>query len=91
MSVTVELPSALERYSDGQTLVQIEAADAQAVLDRLWERFPDLRMRVLDRDGLIYPYLLLFRNGDKLPRTGLDAIPVTDGDRLELVALAEGG
>jgi sulfur carrier protein ThiS len=50
-----------------------------------------LKSRVLNRAGNFHPYLLLFLNDQKLPRSGFETLPLSEGDRLEIVALAEGG
>jgi len=91
VSVTVEIPHAISRYSDEETQVQIEGDTIGEVLAALWERHPKLKTRVLDREGNLHPYLLLLQNEEKLPRTGNEDRPVSEGDRLEIVALAEGG
>ena len=91
MPVLVEIPHAISRYSEEETAVAIEGSTVGEVLDGLWERFPNLKSRVLDRSGGFHPYLLLFQNGQKLPRSGFQNLPLAEGDRLEIVALAEGG
>ena len=65
-TILVEIPHAISRYSDEETRVEIEAKTVGELLDSLWERFPDLKVRVLDREGNLYPYLLLFQNDEKL-------------------------
>ena len=90
-AVLVEIPHAISRYSDDQTAVRIEGSTVGEVLESLWERFPNLRSRVLDREGNFHPYLLLFLNDQKLPRSGFELQALSEGDRLEIVALAEGG
>lgn len=91
VAVLVEIPHAISRYSDDQTAVRIEGSTVGEVLEGLWKRFPNLKSRVLDRAGNFHPYLLLFQNDEKLPRSSFEKEPVKEGDRLEIVALAEGG
>lgn len=91
MTILVEIPHAISRYSDDQNEVRLEGKTVGDVLCALWERFPKLQSRVLDRAGNFHPYLLLFQNDQKLPRSGFTNHPVGEGDRLEIVALAEGG
>ncbi len=90
MAILVEIPHAISRYSDEETQVSLEGQTVGAVLDALFQRFPDLKLRVLDREGNLHAYLLLFQNGQKLPRTR-DNHPIQSGETLEIVALAEGG
>lgn len=90
-NVTFQVPEVLSRYSDGEASVPLQGWTVAEVVEALFARHPDLRFRVYDRGGRVYPYLILFRNGDELPRENLDGIPVTDGDVIELVGAAEGG
>lgn len=91
MTILVEIPHAISRYSDDHNEVHLEGSTIGEVLEGLWERFPNLQSRVLDRAGNFHPYLLLFQNDQKLPRSSFTNHPVSEGDRLEIVALAEGG
>ena len=52
---------------------------------------PDLRERVLDARGRLHAHLLVFRNDRELDRATALGEPVTAGDRIDLVAAAEGG
>ena len=91
MAITVEIPHAISRYSDEETQVSLGGSTVGEVLSALWDKYPKLKTRVLDREGRLYAYLLLFQNDQKLPREHLMKHPLHDGDRLEIVALAEGG
>ncbi len=91
MAILVEIPHAISRYSDEETEVRLDGSKLGEVLELLWERFPKLKSRVLDRAGNLHAYLLLFLNEQKLPRTNFESQILHEGDRLEIVALAEGG
>ncbi|MCA9067404.1 MAG: MoaD/ThiS family protein [Planctomycetaceae bacterium] len=91
MAIVVEIPHAISRYSDEETQVLLAGSTVGEVLAALWERFPKLKTRVLNREGNLHAYLLLFRNDEKLPRVNINEHPLSAGDRLEIVALAEGG
>lgn len=90
MSVLVEIPGALSRYSNGEETLSVEAETVGGVLEAVWQRFPELRTRVLDSNDTVYPYLLLAVNHQPIPRGQLDRT-VTTGDRVEIIALADGG
>lgn len=84
VAVTVRVPEALRRYSEGKGMVPAEGGTARAALLSLG---PALSARILDENGRLRPYLLLYVDGD--PAT-LDA-PLGPGATLEIVAAAEGG
>jgi molybdopterin converting factor small subunit len=87
--VHLRIPGTLQRYSGGAQEVVVRGATVADALEDLFRRHPDLRMRVLDPDGTLHPYLRLFRNDSELPR-GLDT-PLAAGDLVEIVAAAAGG
>ena len=82
--MTVRVPEALRRYSEGKGMVPAEGETVAAALSSLPA---DLRARVLDGKGRVRPYLLLFAGGAP---AALDT-PLPAGATLEIVAAAEGG
>ena len=91
MVVRLRIPSVLRRHSGGRDVVEVGGGAVGAAFEELFARHPDLESRVLDRQGNLYPYLALFRNGVELSHTDFRAEPLTDGDDLELLAAASGG
>ncbi|MHC4392331.1 MAG: molybdopterin-binding protein [Planctomycetota bacterium] len=94
--VAFRVAEALRRYSDDQAEVELsiqtEPAQVGSALEALFARFPKLRSRMLDSRGSLFPYLALFRNDEAIPpRADLTGVELTEGDRLELVAIVEGG
>jgi hypothetical protein len=91
VAVRLRVPEVLRRYSGGAAEVAVTGATVRAALEGLFALHPDLRERVLDPEGEVFPYLLLFCNRAELPRDGLLECPLEDGDLLEIVVAAAGG
>jgi hypothetical protein len=89
--VTVHLPEFLRRYGGGAADVAAQGATVGDVLADLFRTRPDLRVRVVDAKGALFPFLVLVRNGSELARDDALRAALADGDRLEIVAGAEGG
>ena len=87
--VRCRIPEALRRYSGDAEEVIVRGATVADALEDLFRLWPELRARVLDARGDVFPYLRLFRNGTELG-PGLDT-PLADDDLLEIVAAAAGG
>ena len=87
--VRLRIPEALRRYSGGAEEVVVRGATVADALDDLFRHHPDLRIRVLDTQGAVHPYLRLFRNETEIP-PALDT-PLAAGDLVEIVAAAAGG
>ena len=91
MTVRCEIPDALCQVAGDHRFVELEGTTVAEALIFLWSQHPKLLSRMLDRDGRLYPYLMLLHNEQKVTQTELATRPVRSGDRLEIVALAEGG
>ncbi len=91
MPITVELPEALARHSGGKKQITASGTTVAQALENIWQSHPELRSRVVDNSGRIYPYLVLFHNGRRLSLDEATATALADGDRLEIMTLAGGG
>ena len=60
-------------------------------MTELFEQFPDLKIRLVNDRGEMYPYLPGFVNDEKLPLTGYSGRALNAGDKLEFVTRASGG
>ena len=83
----LRIPRVLRRYSGGAEEVDVSGATVAEAFEDLFSRHPDLRLRVLDDGGRLFPYLLVFRNDEA---AALET-EVGGADVLELVGAAEGG
>jgi molybdopterin molybdotransferase len=89
-SSVLSLPRIFAKYAGGQEHHEVAGETLGECLEELFARFPELRLRILDRQGLIYPYLALFVDDGQRKRDELD-LPTPAGTRIELVAAAVGG
>jgi molybdopterin molybdotransferase len=89
--IRFEVPSVLRRFSGGAASTEVEAEHVAGALESVLRRWPDLRSRVFDVRGSVFPYLILFKNGDELARDALADVALSDGDVVEMVGAAEGG
>ena len=88
MAVVVHIPDVLRRYSGGMGEVRAEGETVAEALDDVFLRHADLRSRVLDERGEVFPYLRLFRGGEAIElSTALDG----DDDEFEIIAAVAGG
>lgn len=88
---TLKIPPVLRRYAADRAEVRVAGTTVGAALEALFEQHPDLRPRVLDARRRLFPYLLLFRNDERLEREDPLAAWLGAGDVLEIVGAVEGG
>ena len=91
MSVTLQIPLRLARYAGDQREFHLEAESLTHLLNRLCHHHPDLRLRLLDGAGKLYPYFAILHNEQRLMDDQIEQLIVSDGDYLEIMTLASGG
>ena len=90
MSVTVLLPRSLAKYCDGSSEQSCQPGSLAAIVDELVTRFPSLASRIRD-EGRLRSHLLLFHDGEPVPREAFGRLTLMDGQQLRVVFLAGGG
>jgi len=51
MAITVRIPTALRRITQGQGEVQVEASTIAELIDKLEQEFPGIKERLVDENG----------------------------------------
>jgi molybdopterin synthase sulfur carrier subunit len=91
MPVTVEIPTAFRRFTDGAGAIECAAANVAGVLDHLTTRFPALARHIRDEQGQIRQFLNVYLNEEDIRFLGGETAAVRDGDRVMLVPSIAGG
>jgi sulfur-carrier protein len=91
MAVTIEIPTAFRRFTDGAPKVDSGAATVAEALNELVNRYPALSRHVRDEQGQIRQFLNVYLNEEDIRFLGGEASALKDGDRLLLVPSIAGG
>jgi adenylyltransferase/sulfurtransferase len=91
MPITVEIPTAFRRFTDGAPKVDCSAATVAEVLTQLTARYPDLSRHVRDDTGQIRQFLNIYLNEEDIRFLGGESCAVKEGDRVLLVPSIAGG
>ncbi len=91
MAITIEIPTAFRRFTDGAPNVDCSAATVADALDQLTARFPDLSRHVRDETGQIRQFLNVYLNEEDIRFLGGEACALKEGDRVLLVPSIAGG
>ena len=91
MPVTIEIPTAFRRFTDGAPKVDCSAATIADVLNDLAARFPALARHIRDDQGQIRQFLNVYLNEEDIRFLGGETCAVRDGDRVMLVPSVAGG
>jgi len=94
MSITIEIPTAFRRFTEGSPKVDTAAAAAATVaeaLNDLTTKFPALSRHVRDDQGQIRQFLNVYLNEEDIRFLNGESSPLKDGDRVLLVPSIAGG
>jgi molybdopterin converting factor small subunit len=91
MPVTIEIPTAFRRFTDGAPRVDCSAATIAEALNELTSRFPDLSRHVRDDQGQIRQFLNVYLNEEDIRFLGGESCTLKEGDRVLLVPSIAGG
>ncbi len=91
MSVVVKIPTQLRAAADGEAEAQIDGATVQEVLDGLFERHSELRVRIADDDGSLRRFVNVYLAGEDIRFLDGLATPVADGAELTILPAVAGG
>ena len=91
MSVTIEIPTAFRRFTDGAPKIDCSAATIADALNELTVRFPELARHVRDDQGQIRQFLNVYLNEEDIRFLGGESCCLKEGDRVLLVPSIAGG
>ncbi len=90
MSVTISIPSAFRRHTEGIDKYSCAAGDLNGLLDALGARFPELKPHLRDEQGQIRRFLNIYVNDEDIRFLGKD-YRFKEGDEVTLVPSIAGG
>ncbi len=91
MPVTIEIPTAFRRFTNGAPRVDSSATTIAEALADLTARFPDLSRHVRDDSGQIRQFLNVYLNEEDIRFLGGESCSLKEGDRVLLVPSIAGG
>lgn len=91
MSITIEIPTAFRRFTDGSPKFSCSATTIAEALAQLTAQFPGLSRHVRDDQGQIRQFLNVYLNEEDIRFLGGESCPVKEGDRVLLVPSIAGG
>lgn len=91
MAVVVKIPPQLRSVSNGEAQTEVDGATVQEVLDGLFERFDELRVRISDDDGSLRRFVNVYLAGEDIRFLEGLQTPVADGAELTILPAVAGG
>jgi molybdopterin synthase sulfur carrier subunit len=91
MTVVVKIPAQLRAAAGGETETEVDGATVQEVLDDLFARFDELRVRISDEDGSLRRFVNVYLAGEDIRFLDGLQTPVADGAELTILPAVAGG
>ncbi len=91
MSIRVQIPTALRRFTNGAASVECSAATLAELLDDLGRQHPELNRHLRDEAGKLRPFVNVYVNEEDIRFLGGAAYQFHDGDEVMLVPSIAGG
>jgi molybdopterin synthase sulfur carrier subunit len=91
MPVLVKIPTQLRAAAGGEAETEVDGATVQEVLDRLFDRFGELRLRLYDDEGSLRRFVNVYVAGEDIRFLNGLATPVKDGAELTILPAVAGG
>lgn len=91
MSITVQIPTALRRHTQGTSQFTCAAANLGELLSTLDGQFPELKPHLRDDAGQVRRFLNIYVNEEDIRFLGGEGYAFQDGDEVLLVPSIAGG
>lgn len=91
MSIRVQIPTALRRFTGGAASVECPADTLAELLDELGRLHPELSRHLRDETGQLRPFVNVYVNEEDIRFLGGSAYHFQDGDEVMLVPSIAGG
>jgi molybdopterin converting factor small subunit len=91
MNITVQIPSALRRHTNGAAKAVCAATNLNELFSSLDEQFPALKPHLRDESGQVRRFLNIYVNEEDIRFLGGPSYAFKDGDEVLLVPSIAGG
>ena len=91
MPVQVLIPTPLQKFTNDEACVELEATSVDALVDALDGRYPGLKGRLCDEAGKLRRFLNVYVNSEDIRFLDNQATALKDGDEVSIVPAVAGG
>ena len=91
MPVQVLIPTPLQKFTNDEASVSLDASSVDGLIDALDGRYPGLKGRLCDEAGKLRRFLNVYVNGEDIRFLENQTTPLKDGDEVSIVPAVAGG
>jgi sulfur-carrier protein len=91
MPTKVRIPTPLRKLTNGEELVEINAASVGAAIVELQSRYPGIKERLVGDDGEVRRFVNVYVNEEDIRFLQNQQTPLKDGDEVSIIPAIAGG
>jgi molybdopterin synthase sulfur carrier subunit len=91
MSVQVLIPTPLQKFTNNDASVTLEATSVDTLLQAMEGRYPGILGRLCDENGKLRRFLNVYVNSEDIRFLDNQATSLKDGDEVSIVPAVAGG
>ena len=91
MPVQVLIPTPLQKFTNDEASVELEASSVDGLIEALDGRYPGLKGRLCDEAGKLRRFLNVYVNSEDIRFLENQTTPLKDGDEVSIVPAVAGG
>jgi molybdopterin converting factor small subunit len=91
MAVQVLIPTPLQKFTNDEASVSVDASSVDALLQALDARYPGIQGRLCDQDGKLRRFLNVYVNSEDIRFLDNQTTVLADGDEVSIVPAVAGG
>ena len=91
MAIQILIPTPLQKFTNDEASVSLEATSIDGLLQALEGRYPGIQERLCDEKGKLRRFLNLYVNGEDIRYLHNQATTLSDGDEVSIVPAVAGG
>ncbi len=91
MSIKVRIPTPLQKHTNNQAEVNVEAKDIKDLIENLEKSFPGIKERICDEKGNPRKFINIYVNEEDVRFLQRDETLLKDGDEVSIIPAIAGG
>ena len=91
MTIKILIPTPLQKFTNDEASVSLEAASIDGLLQALECRYPGIQARLCDENGKLRRFLNLYVNSEDIRFLNNQETQLSDGDEVSIVPAVAGG
>jgi MoaD family protein, archaeal len=91
MAVQVLIPTPLQKFTNEEASVDLDAANVDGLIEALEGRYPGIKGRLCDEGGKLRRFLNVYVNSEDIRFLDNQSTSLSDGDEVSIVPAVAGG